>query len=119
VSAAPKGRAVWEAFADRAYYDLWCVRRVTERGWGQGYHLHQQQEAEALKKLLEEYEWLVRGLRKQVRELKRRHADAANEAVLRGLECDLQWQDMATIRKIVEGGGTAAEVLKFLNTGDA
>lgn len=38
----------WECFLDAGYYDLWCVRRVGEREFGQGFHLVNGKEAEAL-----------------------------------------------------------------------
>ena len=42
----------WETFCDRSYYDMWCVRRVGERTFGQGFHVMSQGEAEALRDLL-------------------------------------------------------------------
>lgn len=49
-------------------------------------------------------------------DLRDKHAEASNEAVLRSLEVDLLQQDFDTIRKIISKGGTAADVLKFLDT---
>lgn len=48
--ATPSGE--WECFCDSAYYNLWCVRRRTEREFGRGFHLHNKDEALALTKLL-------------------------------------------------------------------
>lgn len=42
----------WETFCDRSYYDLWRVRRKNERGFNDGYHLHNGEEARALVELL-------------------------------------------------------------------
>lgn len=43
----------WECFEDAAYYDLWAVRPVGERGWGVNtFHLRTRQEAEGLVALL-------------------------------------------------------------------
>lgn len=42
----------WETFCDRSYYDLWCVRRVGERMFGQGFHVMSAIEAIALAELL-------------------------------------------------------------------
>ena len=38
----------WECFSDAAYYDMWCVRQVGERTFGQGFHLVTCEEAKAL-----------------------------------------------------------------------
>ena len=45
----------WEYFPDHSYYDMWCVRRKTERRWGQGFHVNNGQEAEELCRILNEY----------------------------------------------------------------
>ena len=42
----------YECFQDRSYYDMWCVRRVNEREWGKGFHLVNDEEAAALRDLL-------------------------------------------------------------------
>ena len=42
----------WETFCDRSYYDLWRVRRKNERGFNDGYHIHNGDEARALVELL-------------------------------------------------------------------
>lgn len=42
----------WETFCDRSYYDLWRVRRKNERGFDDGYHIHNGEEARALVELL-------------------------------------------------------------------
>ena len=46
--ATPK----WETFRDRSYYDMWVVRMVGERTFGQGIHVMTQAEAEGLCDLL-------------------------------------------------------------------
>lgn len=46
----------WETFCDRAYYDLWRVRRKNKRGFNDGYHLHNGDEAHALVELLTDLE---------------------------------------------------------------
>ena len=38
----------WECFSDAAYYDMWCVRQIGERTFGQGFHLVNGDEAKAL-----------------------------------------------------------------------
>ena len=45
----------WEYFMDHSYYDMWCVRRKTERKWGQGFHVNDGNEAESLCRILNEY----------------------------------------------------------------
>lgn len=42
----------WEAFADPAYFDMWCVREVGERRFGHGFHLVNADEAHGLCDLL-------------------------------------------------------------------
>jgi hypothetical protein len=48
VEVTPK----WETFRDRSYYDMWAVRMVGERTFGQGIHVMTQAEAEGLCDLL-------------------------------------------------------------------
>ena len=48
--------AVWECFCDPSYYDMWCVRRKHERKFGQGFHINNGKEAQALTDLLNENE---------------------------------------------------------------
>lgn len=38
----------WECFCDRSYYDMWCVRQVGQRTFGEGFHLVSGGEAQAL-----------------------------------------------------------------------
>lgn len=45
----------WEYFLDHSYYDMWCVRRKTERNFGQGFHVSDGAEAEALCDILNKY----------------------------------------------------------------
>jgi hypothetical protein len=42
----------WEAFHDPSYFDMWCVRKVEERRFVQGFHLVSSDEAKALCRLL-------------------------------------------------------------------
>ena len=42
----------WETFCDHSYYDMWCVRKVGDRTFGQGFHLMRQAEAQSLCDLL-------------------------------------------------------------------
>jgi len=42
----------WEFFQDVSYYDMWCVRRVNDRAFGQGFHLLRGNEAADLADLL-------------------------------------------------------------------
>jgi hypothetical protein len=46
---------IWEAFCDASYYDMWAVRRTTETGWGECFHLNSKAEAEGLTKLLNDH----------------------------------------------------------------
>jgi hypothetical protein len=42
----------WECFQDPSYYDMWCVRQVDKRTWGEGFHLINGDEAAALRDML-------------------------------------------------------------------
>ncbi len=42
----------WETYCDESYYHLWRVRRKNERGFNDGYHVHNGNEAKALVDLL-------------------------------------------------------------------
>jgi hypothetical protein len=42
----------WETYCDESYYHLWRVRRKNERGFNDGYHVHNGEEAKALVDLL-------------------------------------------------------------------
>lgn len=46
----------WETFCDECYYHLWRVRRKSERGFNDGYHLQHGEEAKALVELLNRLE---------------------------------------------------------------
>jgi hypothetical protein len=48
--------ADWETFCDSSYFDLWRVRRKNERGFNDGYHLQNGEEAKALVELLNRLE---------------------------------------------------------------
>lgn len=42
----------WETYCDECYYHLWRVRRKNERGFNDGYHVHNGEEAKSLVDLL-------------------------------------------------------------------
>jgi hypothetical protein len=46
----------WETYCDESYYHLWRVRRKNERGFNDGYHVHNGEEARALVDLLNKLE---------------------------------------------------------------
>jgi len=46
----------WETFCDVSYYHLWRVRRKTERGFDDGFHLESGEEARDLVELLNRME---------------------------------------------------------------
>ena len=47
---------VWETFCDIAYFDLWRVRRKSERGFHDGFHLQNSEEANGLVEILNKLE---------------------------------------------------------------
>lgn len=49
----------WEIFCDPSYYHMWCVRRTSQRRFGEGFHVPTEEEAEALKSLLTHAEQFV------------------------------------------------------------
>lgn len=38
----------WESFADESYFGMWCVRRVGDTKFGEGFHVASKEEASAL-----------------------------------------------------------------------
>lgn len=42
----------WETFCDKSYYHLWRVRRKNERGFNDGYHIHNGEEARDLVEIM-------------------------------------------------------------------
>ena len=46
----------WETFCDVGYYHMWRLRRKTERGWNDGFHINTRDEAKALCELLNKLE---------------------------------------------------------------
>jgi hypothetical protein len=47
---------VWEAYCDECYYHMWRLRRKTERGWYDGFHIHTGEEAKGLCETLNKLE---------------------------------------------------------------
>jgi hypothetical protein len=47
---------VWETFCDVSYYHMWRLRRETERGWNDGFHINTRAEAEGLCEILNKLE---------------------------------------------------------------
>jgi hypothetical protein len=49
---APEQILTWECFCDAAYFDKWCVRRIGDTTFGDGFHLDAYDEAKVLVDLL-------------------------------------------------------------------
>jgi DNA repair exonuclease SbcCD ATPase subunit len=47
---------VWETYCDECYYHMWRLRRKTERGWHDGFHINTGEEAKALCETLNKLE---------------------------------------------------------------
>ena len=47
---------VWEAYCDECYYHMWRLRRKTDRGWYDGFHIHTGEEAKGLCETLNKLE---------------------------------------------------------------
>ena len=63
----------WETFCDVGYYHMWRLRRKTERGWNDGFHINTRDEAEGLCELLNKLE-------REVDEVREKLADWENSA---------------------------------------
>ena len=46
----------WETYCDECYYHMWRLRRKTERGWHDGFHINKGDEAKGLCDLLNKLE---------------------------------------------------------------
>jgi hypothetical protein len=57
----------WETYCDESYYHLWRVRRKNERGFNDGYHVNNREEATALCDVLNRMD-------RELAELKDKHA---------------------------------------------
>jgi len=74
----------WETFCDVGYYHMWRLRRVTERGWNDGFHINTRDEAKALCGLLNKLEREVAETKEQCSNLDDQVSSAM--MVIRGLE---------------------------------
>lgn len=75
----------WETYCDECYYHLWRVRRKNERGFNDGYHVHDGEEAKALVDLLNKQERelnAARRLAEKYRNLSCEDQDEADETLL-------------------------------------
>jgi hypothetical protein len=74
----------WETFCDVGYYHMWRLRRITERGWNDGFHINTRDEAQALCQLLNKLEREVAEAKEQCSNLDDQVSSAM--MVIRGLE---------------------------------
>jgi ATPase subunit of ABC transporter with duplicated ATPase domains len=58
----------WETYCDESYYHLWRVRRKNERGFNDGYHVHNGEEARALVNLLNKQDSELAAARAEIAE---------------------------------------------------
>ena len=70
----------------------------------------------SLRLALEAAKAAVNTLTRENERLRDRKAKAENHAVLLDLQAELAKQDLNTIREILAKGGTAADILRFLDT---
>ena len=66
----------WEAYCDECYYHFWRLRRKTERGWYDGFHIHTGEEAKGLCDLLNNLEAELTAAREELKETKKHLKDA-------------------------------------------
>jgi hypothetical protein len=70
----------WETYCDESYYHLWRVRRKNERGFNDGFHVHNGDEAKALVDLLNKQDSELTAAREEITILKSKYADHHAEA---------------------------------------
>jgi hypothetical protein len=58
----------WETYCDESYYHLWRVRRKNERGFNDGYHVHNGDEAKTLVDLLNKQDSELTSARAEITE---------------------------------------------------
>jgi hypothetical protein len=46
----------WETFCDESYYHMWCLRKIGQRGFNDGFHINNRDEAIVLCDLLNKME---------------------------------------------------------------
>ena len=56
ISQSTPEEGPWEAYCDECYYHMWRLRRKTERGWHDGFHINKGDEAKGLCDLLNKLE---------------------------------------------------------------
>lgn len=94
----------WEAYCDECYYHMWRLRRKTERGWHDGFHIHTGEEAKGLCDLLNKLE---------------RERDEARGQRDRLLEEREQWRISSVCRELVEQRDRlAADLRKVVTSWD-
>ncbi len=74
----------WETFCDVGYYHMWRLRRKTERGWNDGFHINTRDEAEGLCELLNKLEGELASAKEQCSNLDDQVSSAM--MVIRGME---------------------------------
>lgn len=62
----------WETYCDECYYHMWRLRRKTERGWHDGFHINTGEEAKGLCDLLNNLERERDKARRQLAEIEDR-----------------------------------------------
>jgi hypothetical protein len=70
----------WETYCDESYYHLWRVRRKNERGFNDGYHVHNGDEARALVDLLNKQDSELTAARRLAEKYRNLSCDSQDEA---------------------------------------
>jgi hypothetical protein len=71
----------WETYCDECYYHMWRLRRKTERGWHDGFHIHTGEEAKGLCDLLN-------NLERELAEARGQANDMREKWLAKGLCCE-------------------------------
>ena len=83
----------WEAYCDECYYHMWRLRRKTERGWHDGFHIHTGVEAKGLCDLLNNLERELaesNKLKRKLAEAREQRDEARKDSIF--------WQSLADPR---------------------
>jgi uncharacterized damage-inducible protein DinB len=99
----------WETFCDVGYYHMWRLRRITERGWNDGFHINTRDEAEGLCELLNKLEREVAEAKEQCSNLNDQVSSAM--MVIRGLERERDRLAEA-LRHLMTHGGHYQPILR-------
>ena len=101
----------WEAYCDECYYHMWRLRRKTERGWHDGFHINKGDEAKGLCDLLNNLERELAEARGQVDALVDRLGKTQERMIHAERKLAEAGAEMIRWMSIAEGRGRTDETL--------